>query len=154
MLYGPRPDGPPYFTADLIRAIQPGARIIVILREPTSRLYSEYLDLDAFWPLFKSPEDFHVRVEDVIGHFNRCLETRHVAGCASNYYQPVIKPTEVQVKLYQAVHYLTFYRCGRSCFKKSPPHKYFFSKFFVQILQKSRICRRVSCRCEMCRVIC
>lgn len=91
MLYGRQPDGPPYFTADLIRAIQPNARIIVIIREPSSRLYSEYLDLDSFWPLFKSPEDFHVRIENVIDNFNKCLETHHVASCASNYYQPRIQ---------------------------------------------------------------
>ncbi|PIK54775.1 putative carbohydrate sulfotransferase 15 [Apostichopus japonicus] len=110
MLYGQPPDGPPYFTADMIRAVQPNARIIVIIREPASRLYSEYLDLDSFWPLFKSPEDFHVRVEDVIGHFNKCLETKHIAGCASNYYQP-----RLQVGMY-SVHI-------REWMKRFPPEQ-------------------------------
>lgn len=39
----PDADEPPYVLADLIHALQPQAKIVIILREPVSRQYSSYL---------------------------------------------------------------------------------------------------------------
>ncbi|XP_035686733.1 carbohydrate sulfotransferase 15-like [Branchiostoma floridae] len=52
---------PPILIADLIRAVQPNVKFILTLRNPTDRLYSDYL----FWKFLhvkRSNTDFHTRV--------------------------------------------------------------------------------------------
>ncbi|XP_059166667.1 carbohydrate sulfotransferase 15-like, partial [Physella acuta] len=69
---------PVYLTADLILRMNPNIRVIVLMREPVERLYSDYL----FFSSTKTPEDFHSRVNSFIYHFNVCLSRHSVRHCA------------------------------------------------------------------------
>ncbi|KAJ8047203.1 Carbohydrate sulfotransferase 15 [Holothuria leucospilota] len=72
--------GPPYIMADVIRHVLPETKIIISLREPTARLYSEY---SAFRPKTKkSPEAFHAKVVKQITHFSSCLTKQSLRSCA------------------------------------------------------------------------
>ena len=77
-------DEPPYSNADLINAVTPDAKILAILRNPTERLYSEYL---YFWKGGKmrnevrSPQTFHMDVRRETRKFNRCLESKSLRNC-------------------------------------------------------------------------
>ncbi|XP_063677328.1 carbohydrate sulfotransferase 15-like [Bolinopsis microptera] len=77
-------DEPPYSNADLIHAVTPDAKILAILRNPTDRLYSEYL---YFWKGSKmrnevrSPQTFHMDVRRETRKFNRCLESNSLRNC-------------------------------------------------------------------------
>ncbi|KAK1333368.1 LOW QUALITY PROTEIN: hypothetical protein QTO34_005751 [Cnephaeus nilssonii] len=61
---------PPFLTQDFIRAVQPDARLIVMLRDPVERLYSDYL---YFASSNKSAEDFHEKVTEALQLFEACL---------------------------------------------------------------------------------
>ncbi|XP_035685602.1 carbohydrate sulfotransferase 15-like [Branchiostoma floridae] len=89
---------PPILIADLIRAVQPNAKFILTLRNPTERnpteskfiltlrnpterLYSDYL----FWKFLyvkRSNEDFHARVILSLRIFRQCLRNNSVRSCA------------------------------------------------------------------------
>lgn len=77
-------DEPPYSNADLIHAVTPYAKILAILRNPTDRLYSEYI---YFWKGSKmrnevrSPQTFHMDVRRETTKFNRCLESNSLRNC-------------------------------------------------------------------------
>lgn len=90
-MLGNPPEGPPVVLADVLRAAQPDAKFIFILRNPTERLYSEYLYLDDSWksPDVKSPTDFHDRVENIIRTFQLCLENNTLRHCLARSYAPV-----------------------------------------------------------------
>ncbi|XP_072182364.1 carbohydrate sulfotransferase 15-like [Diadema setosum] len=75
-----RYQGPQYVTADVMRAIQPDAKLLVILREPVSRLYSGYLYFED--SSIKSPEHFHQEVTMAISKFNSCREKLSYRACA------------------------------------------------------------------------
>ncbi|XP_071509037.1 carbohydrate sulfotransferase 15-like [Diadema antillarum] len=75
-----RYQGPQYVTADVMRAIQPDAKLLVILREPVSRLYSGYLYFED--SSRKSPEHFHQEVTMAISKFNSCREKLSYRACA------------------------------------------------------------------------
>ncbi|XP_072040798.1 carbohydrate sulfotransferase 15-like [Amphiura filiformis] len=81
----------PFVWADVIHCIQPGAKIIAILREPVERTISSYF---AFGEN-QSPEDFHSNVEKEINRFNDCLKTRTLRTCANLSYYP-----RIQVSVY------------------------------------------------------
>ena len=78
-------DEPPYSNADLIHAVTPDAKILAILRNPTERLYSEYL---YFWKgstklqqEVRSPQTFHMEVRRETKKFNKCLESNSLRNC-------------------------------------------------------------------------
>ncbi|XP_072037395.1 carbohydrate sulfotransferase 15-like [Amphiura filiformis] len=68
--------GPPYVIADIIHTILPNSKILVILRNPTDRLYSDYI---FFGGKLRTAETFHNDVIETIDWFNACLQI------ASNY---------------------------------------------------------------------
>ncbi|KAK1905008.1 Carbohydrate sulfotransferase 15 [Dissostichus eleginoides] len=52
---------PPFLAQDFIHTVQPGAKILIMLRDPVERLYSDYL---YFKMANKSAEHFHQKVVD------------------------------------------------------------------------------------------
>ncbi|KAG7494465.1 hypothetical protein JOB18_031148 [Solea senegalensis] len=66
---------------DLIHKVQPGAKIIAIIREPTERLYSSYLYTRES---FLSKEHFHSLVERLVKLFQSCLSEKSLRFCAYN----------------------------------------------------------------------
>ncbi|XP_038141300.1 carbohydrate sulfotransferase 15-like [Cyprinodon tularosa] len=72
----------PHFLAqDFIHSVQPGAKIIIMLRDPVERLYSDYL---YFTLANKSAEDFHQKVVDSVQLFQSCLSERSLRSCVYN----------------------------------------------------------------------
>nr|XP_046258181.1 carbohydrate sulfotransferase 15-like [Scatophagus argus]XP_046258182.1 carbohydrate sulfotransferase 15-like [Scatophagus argus] len=69
---------PPFLAQDFIHAVQPGAKIIIMLRDPVERLYSDYL---YFKTVNKSAEDFHKKVVESVQLFQFCLSERSLRSC-------------------------------------------------------------------------
>ncbi|XP_072030896.1 carbohydrate sulfotransferase 15-like [Amphiura filiformis] len=69
----------PFVFADVIHAIQPKAKVIFILRDPTNRTISDYFAFSKK----TSPEDFHAKVVDKIKQFKGCLRSRSLKTCAN-----------------------------------------------------------------------
>ncbi|KAL6102007.1 chst15 [Pungitius sinensis] len=72
---------PPFLAQDVIHTVQPGAKIIIMLRDPVERLYSDYL---YFKMANKSTEDFHQKVVESLQLFQSCLSERSLRSCAYN----------------------------------------------------------------------
>ncbi|CAH1229621.1 CHST15 [Branchiostoma lanceolatum] len=81
---------PPILVADLLRAVQPHAKFILTLRNPTERLYSEYLFFSGGFRDKKSVTDFHERATLAIDIFQSCLKNNTVRSCT---YDPNLPPT-------------------------------------------------------------
>lgn len=75
----PDVEGPPYTNADLLHAIQPDAKIIVMLREPTERARSWYYYMH---PLKNTPDDFQKLTMESIDCYNNCLKEHNERYCA------------------------------------------------------------------------
>lgn len=69
---------PPFLAQDFIHTVQPDARIIIMLRDPGERLYSDYL---YFKMANKSAEDFHDKVVESMLLFQSCLLERSLRSC-------------------------------------------------------------------------
>ncbi|XP_077585960.1 carbohydrate sulfotransferase 15-like [Stigmatopora nigra] len=69
---------PPFLAQDFIHTVQPKAKIIIMLREPAERLYSDYL---YFKTANKSTEDFHQKVLESMQAFQSCLSARSLRSC-------------------------------------------------------------------------
>ncbi|CAG6016864.1 unnamed protein product [Menidia menidia] len=69
---------PPFLVQDFIHTVQPNARIIIMLRNPVERLYSDYL---YFTTADKSAEDFHEKVTVSVKVFQTCLSERSLRSC-------------------------------------------------------------------------
>ncbi|XP_071087317.1 carbohydrate sulfotransferase 15-like [Haliotis cracherodii] len=70
--------------ADMVHHLNPGASIIISLRNPIDRLYSDYL-YESRWLHYQiSREDFHQEVKREIQEFNTCLLTNSVRACTYN----------------------------------------------------------------------
>lgn len=78
---------PKYLNANDIYATNPGLKLIVLLRNPTSRLYSSYF----MYKKGRNPEDFHSRVVASIALWKKCTEVlglplrRCIYGCPSEF---------------------------------------------------------------------
>ncbi|XP_033119816.1 carbohydrate sulfotransferase 15-like [Anneissia japonica] len=81
--------GPEYTHSDVIRTVQPDARIIGIFRNPTDRLYSDYKFFHRNQT--KSPEIFHLLVEKSIKSFNYCLQHLDVRKCTYIYHDDLVR---------------------------------------------------------------
>eukprot|EP00058_Branchiostoma_floridae_P020358 XP_002605848.1 hypothetical protein BRAFLDRAFT_90833 [Branchiostoma floridae] len=73
---------PSVLVANLLQAVQPHARFILTIRDPTERLYSEYL---YFTHGDKSAASFHDNVIVAMDGFNNCLKNNSVRSCT---YEP------------------------------------------------------------------
>lgn len=81
---------PPQWThADVLRAVLPEARFLLLLREPTERLYSGYMAFDLEWHGVKSPQDFHHRLVQSLQDFDRCMKKYPLETCANFKYNMV-----------------------------------------------------------------
>ncbi|XP_054655425.1 carbohydrate sulfotransferase 15-like [Dunckerocampus dactyliophorus] len=69
---------PPFLAQDFIHMVQPGAKIIIMLRDPAERLYSDYL---YFKTANKSTEDFHQKVIESVQLFQSCLLGGSLRSC-------------------------------------------------------------------------
>lgn len=88
---------PPYLTQDFVHKIQPNAKIIIMLRDPTERLYSDYL---YFKKANKSAEDFHQKVMESVQLFKSCLLERSLRSCvySTNLYNSM--PVRLNMGMY------------------------------------------------------
>ena len=76
----PWADHPPYSNADLIHEVTPGAKILVILRDPIERLYSDYL----YFSTSKQNNTAYSFGEDVkkeVARFRACLGFKDLRTC-------------------------------------------------------------------------
>lgn len=69
---------PPFLALDFIHTVQPGAKILIMLRDPVERLYSDYL---YFKMANKSAEDFHQKVVGSVYLFQSCLSEGSLRSC-------------------------------------------------------------------------
>nr|KAI8768830.1 carbohydrate sulfotransferase 15-like [Biomphalaria glabrata] len=72
---------PKFTNAHHVYAVIPQARIIIILRNPIDRLYSDFL---YFQRSDKSPEDFHQAAENGIQLLNECIDRFGMRACIYN----------------------------------------------------------------------
>lgn len=78
---------PPYSYADVIHRITPHAKVIVLVRDPVERLYSEYLFLDFVkqrrlrQKTGVSRDSFGQEVAEDTARFQQCLETNTLEHC-------------------------------------------------------------------------
>ncbi|XP_023686691.1 carbohydrate sulfotransferase 15 [Paramormyrops kingsleyae] len=88
---------PPFLVQDFVHAVQPDARLIVMLRDPVERLYSDYL---YFGIANKSVEDFHEKVSESLQLFEACLMEFSMRSCVYNTTLNNAMPVRLQVGLY------------------------------------------------------
>ncbi|XP_061600821.1 carbohydrate sulfotransferase 15-like [Cololabis saira] len=97
-LHGDREESaPPFLVQDFIHAVQPGAKIIIMLRDPVERLYSDYL---YFTTANKSAEDFHQKVVDSVRLFQSCLSERSLRSCVYNTSLFNVMPVRLTLGIY------------------------------------------------------
>ncbi|XP_053376826.1 carbohydrate sulfotransferase 15-like [Mercenaria mercenaria] len=77
---------PALTNANYVHRINPNMKIIVLLREPVERLYSDYLYMSSSVGYVCSPEDFHSTVVDRIGNFTSCRRHRTLRACVYDMY--------------------------------------------------------------------
>ncbi|XP_045202463.2 carbohydrate sulfotransferase 15-like isoform X2 [Mercenaria mercenaria] len=75
--------GEPPSNADIIKHLNPHSKSIAILRNPTERLYSEYLFFNEEGT--SNPEEFHERVLNSIRNMTMCLQNNTLRYCV--YYE-------------------------------------------------------------------
>lgn len=97
-LHGDREETePPFLAQDFIHAVQPDAKIIIMLRDPVERLYSDYL---YFKIANKSAEDFHQKVTDSVQLFQSCLSERSLRSCVYNTSLSNTMPVRLNLGIY------------------------------------------------------
>ncbi|XP_041804039.1 carbohydrate sulfotransferase 15-like [Chelmon rostratus] len=95
---GARKEAEPVFlTQDFIHTLQPGAKLIIILRDPVERLYSDYL---YFRTDKESVKDFHQRAMKSVQLFQSCLSRRSLGSCVYNRILLKAMPLRLHVGLY------------------------------------------------------
>lgn len=88
---------PPFLAQDFIHAVQPDAKIIIMLRDPVERLYSDYL---YFKMANKSAEDFHQKVTESVQLFQSCLSGRSLRSCVYNTSLSNVMPVRLNLGMY------------------------------------------------------
>lgn len=88
---------PPFLAQDFIHTLQPGAKIIIMLRDPVERLYSDYL---YFKMANKSAEDFHQKVVESLQLFQACLSERSLRSCVYNTSLSNAMPVRLNLGMY------------------------------------------------------
>uniref|UniRef100_A0A3Q3KCD4 Sulfotransferase n=1 Tax=Monopterus albus TaxID=43700 RepID=A0A3Q3KCD4_MONAL len=88
---------PPFLAQDFIHTVQPGAKIIIMLRDPVERLYSDYL---YFTTANKSAEDFHLKVVESVQLFQSCLSERTLRSCAYSLSLSNTMPVRLNLGIY------------------------------------------------------
>ncbi|XP_029377069.1 carbohydrate sulfotransferase 15-like [Echeneis naucrates] len=97
-VHGNREDTePPFLAQDFIHLLQPSAKIIIMLRDPVERLYSDYL---YFKMANKSAEDFHLKVGESVQLFQSCLSERSLRSCVYNTSLSNAMPVRLNLGMY------------------------------------------------------
>lgn len=92
---------PRYMTADFVREMNACAKLIVMMRDPVQRLYSDYL---FFHAVNKGPDDFHNKVTTAIKLYNNCIDQKGVEACVFN--APLAKTVQVRLRIGMYVIYI------------------------------------------------
>eukprot|EP00057_Strongylocentrotus_purpuratus_P020775 XP_011675249.1 PREDICTED: carbohydrate sulfotransferase 15 [Strongylocentrotus purpuratus] len=74
-------DGPDYVIADVIKEVQPKAKFIVVFRDPTERVYSDYLFFGNEGDNFISKLHFNRIVEEGIKTYHQCMHNMTKRAC-------------------------------------------------------------------------
>ena len=87
-------EDPVALTADKIHHVQPNAKIIIIMRRPEDRLWSDY----NFYPrrphFNRTADDFHQKVVQGISWWRRCIRLYSIEKCAyGNTYSQIENPS-------------------------------------------------------------
>lgn len=72
---------PKYITPHDIYSIIPKVKLIVLMRNPVTRLYSHYNMWSPLRKFTKSPEDFHMRIVNSMKWWNDCLAILPLRNC-------------------------------------------------------------------------
>ncbi|KAK2921754.1 carbohydrate sulfotransferase 15-like [Channa argus] len=88
---------PSFLAQDFIHAVQPSAKILIMLRDPVERLYSDYL---YFKMANKSAEDFHQKVIESVQLFQSCLSERSLRSCVYNTSLSNTMPVRLNLGMY------------------------------------------------------
>ena len=92
---------PSVTNADHVYRLNNRTKIVAILRNPVTRLYSDYFYFDH--TRRKGPHDFHRDVVDALKHFYDCLETYSIRSCV---YSAVLKEKIKAVRLHIGVYFI------------------------------------------------
>ncbi|CAN9499690.1 unnamed protein product [Ophioblennius macclurei] len=88
---------PRFLVQDFIHAVNPTAKIIIILRDPAERLYSDYL---YFKSTSKSAKAFHQSVVKSVQLFQSCLAEKSLRSCAYDVNLFLTMPVRLHLGLY------------------------------------------------------
>uniref|UniRef100_UPI00358F2E9D carbohydrate sulfotransferase 15 n=1 Tax=Myxine glutinosa TaxID=7769 RepID=UPI00358F2E9D len=88
---------PAFLISDVMHAVQPDARLIVMLRNPNERLFSDYL---YFGHNNKSVEDFHKKTEESINMFLNCTSDYSLRVCIYDYKLSIDMSVRLRIGLY------------------------------------------------------
>ncbi|KAM9847580.1 carbohydrate sulfotransferase 15-like [Aulostomus maculatus] len=88
---------PPFLVQDFIHTLQPRAKIIMMLRDPGERLYSDYL---YFKVINKSAENFHQKVVESVQLLQSCLSERSLRSCVYNTSLANTMPVRLNLGIY------------------------------------------------------
>lgn len=91
---------PLYTTGDYIKHILPELKIIIILRNPTERLFSDYLYFNP--TANKSVADFHNRVNFSVQLYENCFSNHSIRHCIYNTTIGMASQVRLRVGLYSA----------------------------------------------------
>ncbi|CAI9718645.1 carbohydrate sulfotransferase 15-like [Octopus vulgaris] len=90
-------DEPELLNAHYIHHFTPDIKIIVLLRNPIERLFSDYL---YFGKLNKSVENFHERVVDTIALYENCFKNETLRKCAYDSKLGLLSGVRLRIGLY------------------------------------------------------
>ncbi|XP_064602186.1 carbohydrate sulfotransferase 15-like [Liolophura sinensis] len=88
---------PRVLNPDYVHHVLPNAKLILILRNPTTRMYSDYL---YFRKDDKMPVDFHGDVVKAIGVYENCFRQASIRSCAYNATVKSIAKVRLRVGMY------------------------------------------------------
>ncbi|XP_060603724.1 carbohydrate sulfotransferase 15-like, partial [Ruditapes philippinarum] len=72
---------PPYTNADVIKHLNPNARIIVLLCDPLERLFSDYIQIAEDFEAPPLVDEFHDHVVNAMTRFSNCLKNNTYLSC-------------------------------------------------------------------------
>ncbi|KAK3579908.1 hypothetical protein CHS0354_031428, partial [Potamilus streckersoni] len=86
---------PVVLTPHLVRHINPRVKMIVILRDPVERLYSDFFSRGGI-----SPRGFHQRVVDTIVRLHTCVQNATIRSCAFSWEYRLAEKARIHIGFY------------------------------------------------------
>ncbi|OWF53146.1 carbohydrate sulfotransferase 15-like [Mizuhopecten yessoensis] len=87
---------PVHTPGDFVHDMNPCAKLIIMLRNPVNRLYSDYLHFYKH----KSPQQFHEIVTSTIDLYKRCFRKWGIRPCVHQYYLEVTGKARLRLGIY------------------------------------------------------